>query len=193
MKRISKGAATIAATAGITPAMKRMVFALVFALATVMALAAGPAWAATTTSTTYVVPTATATAPLLCTDCGPSTFTITYTGDGTCSATCAGLPADPVDLTLTFSVARFYPPSPCMMKSGTGTLSASWPSDLSLPTAQGTFTFKARDSHIVDFSGSLTGSSLSALTVGESLGGSVTFPPSPCTGGTAQAALSFGG
>ena len=172
-------------------AIKRMAFALVFALATAMALAADPARAATT-STTYDVPTATA--PLLCTDCGPqATYTITYTGNGTCSATCAGFPVDPADLTLTFAVARFFPPSPCMMKSGTGTLSASWPSDPSLPTAQGTFTFKARDSHIVDFSGSITASALSALPVGEALGGSVTFPPSPCTGGTAPAELSFGG
>jgi hypothetical protein len=175
-------------------AIKRMAFALVFALATVMALTAAPAGAVTTTSTTYDVPTAAATAPLLCADCGPlPTYTITYTGDGTCSATCAGFPVDPADLTLTFAVARFFPPSPCMMKSGTGTLSASWPSDPSLPTAQGTFTFKARDSHIVDFSGSITASALSALTVGEAIGGSVTFPPSPCTGGTAQAELSFGG
>ena len=168
-----------------------MAFALVFALATAMALAADPARAATT-STTYDVPTATA--PLLCTDCGPqATYTITYTGNGTCSATCAGFPVDPADLALTFAVARFFPPSPCMMKSGTGTLSASWPSDPSLPTAQGTFTFKARDSHIVGFSGSITASALSALPVGEALGGSVTFPPSPCTGGTAPAELSFGG
>ena len=172
-------------------AIKRVAFALVFALATAMALAADPARAATT-STTYDVPTATA--PLLCTDCGPqATYTITYTGNGTCSATCAGFPVDPADLTLTFAVARFFPPSPCMMKSGTGTLSASWPSDPSLPTAQGTFTFKARDSHIVGFSGSITASALSALPVGEALGGSVTFPPSPCTGGTAPAELSFGG
>ena len=172
-------------------AIKRMAFALVFALATAMALAADPARAATT-STTYDVPTATA--PLLCTDCGPqATYTITYTGNGTCSATCAGFPVDPAGLTLTFAVARFFPPSPCMMKSGTGTLSASWPSDPSLPTAQGTFTFKARDSHIVGFSGSITASALSALPVGEALGGSVTFPPSPCTGGTAPAELSFGG
>ena len=171
-----------------------MAFALVFALATAMALAPGPAGAATTTSTTYDVPAATATAPLLCTDCGPlPTYTITYAGNGTCSATCAGFPVDPADLTLTFAVARFFPPSPCMMKSGTGTLSASWPSDPSLPTAQGTFTFKARDSHIVGFSGSITASALSALPVGEALGGSVTFPPSPCTGGTAPAELSFGG
>jgi hypothetical protein len=175
-------------------AIKRLAFALVFALATVMALATGPAGAATTTSTTYDVPTATATAPLLCTDCGPlPTYTVTYTGHGTCSANCAGIPVDPADLTFTFAVARFFPPSPCMMKSGTGTLSAAWPSDPSLPTAQGTFTFKARDSHIVDVSGSITASSLAALTVGEALGGSVTYPPSPCTGGTAQAELSLGG
>jgi len=172
-------------------AIKRMAFALVFALATAMALAAGPAGAATT-STTYDVPTATA--PLLCTDCGPqATYTITYTGNGTCSATCAGFPVDPADLALTFAVARFFPPSPCMMKSGTGTLSASWPSDPSLPTAQGTFTFKARDSHIVDFSGSITASALSALPVGDALGGSVTFPPSPCTGAPPKPSSASGG
>lgn len=159
------------------------------------ALAAGPVGAVTTTTTTtYDVPTATATAPLLCTDCGPlPTYTITYTGGGTCSANCAGFPVDPADLTFTFAVARFFPPSPCMMKSGTGTLSASRPSNPSPPTAQGTFTLKARDSHTADFSGSITASSLSALPAGEALGGSVTYPPSPYTGGTAQAELSLGG
>jgi hypothetical protein len=80
-----------------------------------------------------------------------------------------------------------------MMKSGTGSLSASWPSNPGLPTAQGTFTLKARDSHTADFSGGITASSLWALPVGEALGGSVTYPPSPCTGGTAQAGLSLGG
>lgn len=175
-------------------AMKRTAFALVFSLATLMALAASPVGAATSTSTTYDIPAATATAPLLCTDCGPlPTYTITYTSNGTCSANCVGFPVDPVDLTLAFSVGRFFPPSPCKMKSGTGTLDASWPNDPSLPTAQGTFTFKARDSHFVDFAGSITASSLSVLPVGEALGGHVTYPPNPCTGGTAQAELSFGG
>lgn len=174
--------------------MKRMAFALVFSLATVMALATGPAGATTTTSTTYDIPAAAATPVFSCTDlgCGPLA-SYTYLGPGTCSAYCLGYPASPADVTLTFSVARIFPPSPCMMKSGTGTLDASWPNDPSQPTAQGTFTFKAQDAHIVRFSGAISVSSLPVLPVGESLGGYVAFPPNPCTGGTAQAGLSFGG
>jgi hypothetical protein len=159
-------------------------------VATVLALATSAAGAAATsttaTSTTYDVAAATATAPLLCTDCGPlADYAITYTGAGTCSASCVGFPVDPMDVTLTFSVGRFFPPSPCKMKSGTGTLNVSWPNDPSLPAAAGAFTFKAHGSHFVDFSGSVITSSLSVLPAGETLGGYVTYPPSPCTGGTA--------
>ncbi len=82
---------------------------------------------------------------------------------------------------------------PCRMKSGTGTLEASWPDDPTLPAAQGTFTFNAHDSHAVVLAGSITSSSLSVLLPGAAIGGSVTYPPSPCTGGTAQAEISFGG
>jgi hypothetical protein len=174
--------------------MKRMAFVLAFSLGTLMALATGPAGAAVTSSTSYDIPAATATPAFACTDigCGPL-VTYSYLGPGTCSANCLGYPPSPVDVTLKFSVARIFPPSPCMMKSGTGTLDASWPNDPSLPTNQGTFTFKAQDSHVADFSGSISASSLAALPVGEALGGYVTFPPNPCTGGTAQAGLSFGG
>ena len=175
--------------------MKRTAFALILSLGTMMALATGPATATTTTTaTTYDVPAATATPQFFCTDFGCGALaSYTYTGGGTCSAGCAGFPADPVDLTLTFSVARTFPPSPCKMKSGTGTLDASWPNDPSLPTVQGAFTFKARDSHFVNFSGSITTSSLLVLPIGEALGGSVAYPPSPCTGGTAPAEITFGG
>jgi len=80
-----------------------------------------------------------------------------------------------------------------MMKSGTGIMIATWPDDPSLPVAQGTFTFRARDSHVIVFAGSITFSTLAAVPVGETLSGFVTFPPSPCTGGTAQAGATFGG
>jgi hypothetical protein len=90
-------------------------------------------------------------------------------------------------------VSRLFPPSPCMMKSGTGIMMATWPDDPSLPAAQGTFTFKARDSHVVVFAGSITFSTLAAVPVGEALSGFVTYPPSPCTGGTAEAGATFGG
>jgi hypothetical protein len=63
----------------------------------------------------------------------------------------------------------------------------------SLPTAHGTFTFKARDSRVVAFSGSITSSTLAVLPAGDALLGFVTHPPSPCTGGTAQAGITLGG
>ncbi len=78
------------------------------------------------------------------------------------------------------------------MQRGTGILDVTWPSDPSLPSAQGTFTFKAQDSKTVDFEGSITASTLSALLQGEPFNGFVTFPPSPCVGGTATAAFTFG-
>jgi hypothetical protein len=78
------------------------------------------------------------------------------------------------------------------MQRGTGILEMTWPSDPSLPSAQGTFTFKARDSKTVDFAGSITASTLSVLLPGEPIEGFVTYPPSPCVGGTATAAFTFG-
>jgi len=174
-------------------AMRRTALALVLLVGTAFALAGGPA-EATTTGTTYDVPSATATPQFFCTEFGCGALTgYTYTGEGTCSAGCVGFPPGAVDVTLSFSVARTFPPSPCRMKSGTGTLDASWPDDPTLPSARGTFTFNAHDSHGVVFSGSITSSTLSVLLPGEAIGGYVTFPPSPCTGGTAQAEISFGG
>ena len=79
------------------------------------------------------------------------------------------------------------------MKTGTGTLDLSWPGDHGLPTAHGTFTFKARDSRVVEFSGSITSSTLAVLPAGDALLGFVTHPPSPCTGGTAQTGTTLGG
>jgi hypothetical protein len=78
------------------------------------------------------------------------------------------------------------------MQRGTGTLDVTWPSDPTLPSAQGTFTFKAKDSKTVVFAGSITSSTVSVLLQGEPIEGFVTFPPSPCLGGTATAAFTFG-
>jgi hypothetical protein len=177
-------------------AMKRAALALVLfvgtAVGTAFALPSGPAEA--TTATIYDIAAATATPRFSCTEFGCGALTgYTYTGEGACSAGCVGFPPGRVAVTLNLSVARTFPPSPCRMKSGTGTLDASWPDDPTLPTAQGTFTFNAHDSHAVVFAGSITSSSLSVLLPGAAIGGFVTFPPSPCTGGTAQAQVSFGG
>ncbi|HEY5985339.1 MAG TPA: hypothetical protein VIV12_02995, partial [Streptosporangiaceae bacterium] len=162
---------------------------------TATATTASTATASTATaSTTYDIADATASPQFFCTDvaCGALTGYV-YTGDGACSVGCVGFPPGSVHVTLSFSVSRLFPPSPCMMKSGTGTLDASWPDDPNLSTAQGTFTFRAHDSHVMDLSGSITSSTLAAVPVGEALSGFVTFPPSPCTGGTTQAGLTFGG
>lgn len=179
-------------------AMKRaakraaLTLVLVVGMAFVLALPSGPA--AATTATTYDIAAATATPQFSCTEFGCGALTgYTYTGEGACSAGCVGFPPGRVAVTLNFSVVRTFPPSPCRMKSGTGTLDASWPDDPTLPTAQGTFTFNAHDSHAVVLAGSITFSSLSVLLPGAAIGGLVTFPPSPCVGGAAQAQVSFGG
>jgi hypothetical protein len=44
----------------------------------------------------------------------------------------------------------------------------------------------------VVFAGSITSSTVSVLLQGEPIEGFVTFPPSPCLGGTATAAFTFG-
>jgi hypothetical protein len=182
------GAATPAATASTTTATATTVST------STSTTASTTASTSTSTATSYDVAAATATPVFQCNDVVCGVFTgYTYDGNGTCSAGCAGFPSGPADVSLGFDVSRLFPPSPCMMKSGTGIMMATWPDDPSLPVAQGTFTFKARDSHVVVFSGSITFSTLAAVPVGEALSGFVTFPPSPCTGGTAQAGATFGG
>jgi uncharacterized low-complexity protein len=121
-------------------AMKRAALALVLfvgtAVGTAFALPSAPAEA--TTATIYDIAAATATPRFSCTEFGCGALTgYTYTGEGACSAGCVGFPPGRVAVTLNFSVASTFPPSPCRMKSGTGTLDASWPDDPTLPAAQG--------------------------------------------------------
>ncbi len=162
------------------------------ALLLAFVIASSPA-KALSTGTTYSFAQATATPQYQCGEpCVPILIGYAYTGQGTCQIGCAGFPSGPVDATLTFSVTRTYPPNPCRMQRGSGILDVTWPSDPSLPSAQGTFTFKAQDSKTVDFEGSITASTLSVLLQGEPIEGFVTYPPSPCVGGTATAAFTFG-
>ncbi len=169
------------------------IFVLV-ALLLALVIASSTAFASSTTGTTYSIAAATATPQFQCTDvgCGTAVIGYSYTGQGPCQTGCVGFPADPIDAALTFSVTRTYPPNPCRMQSGTGTLDVTWPNDPSLPSAQGTFTFKARDSKTVAFEGSITSSTVSVLLPNEPIEGFVTYPPNPCLGGTATAAFTFG-
>jgi hypothetical protein len=161
--------------------------------ALLLVLASSTTAFASSTGTTYSIAQATATPQYLCTESGCTILIgYSYTGQGTCQTGCVGYPTDPIDATLTFSVTRTFPPNPCLMQRGTGTLDVTWPSDPSLPSAQGTFTCKARDSKTVDFAGSITASTLSVLLQGEPISGFVTYPPNPCLGGTATTAFTFG-
>jgi hypothetical protein len=164
------------------------------ALLLALVIASSTAFASSSTGTSYSIAAATATPQFQCTEpcVVPTLIGYSYTGQGTCQTGCAGFPSDPVDATLTFSVTRTFPPNPCLMQRGTGTLDVTWPSDPLLPEAVGTFTFKARDSKTVDFAGSITSSTLSVLLPNEPIEGFVTFPPNPCLGGTATAAFTFG-
>jgi hypothetical protein len=112
--------------------------------------------------------------------------------DGTCVLNCTGWPTDPTSVSLFFSVTRVQKTDRCKMKTGTGTLDLQWPNDPATPVAQGTFVFKSRDSKTVVFSGQITSSTAAALSPSDPLLGSITFPPNPCTGGTAAASIRFG-
>jgi hypothetical protein len=163
------------------------------ALFLALLIASSTAFASSSAGTGYSIAQATATPQYQCGEpCVPTLIGYSYTGQGTCQTGCVGFPGGPVDATLTFSVTRTFPPSPCRMERGTGLLEVTWPSDPSLPSAQGTFTFKARDSKTVDFAGSITSSTLSVVLPGELVNGFVTFPPNPCLGGTSTAAFTFG-
>jgi hypothetical protein len=58
------------------------------------------------------------------------------------------------------------------MRSGTGTLDASWPDDASTPSAQGTFSFRSKDGKLVTFSGQITSSTVAGLYPPARSGGS---------------------
>ena len=124
--------------------------------------------------------------------CDPIVVGYTYDGSATCRGGCLGWPQDPTETRLSFSVTRAFSNDPCRMKNGTGTLDLSWPSDAGAPSARGTLTFKARDSHSVAFNGAISSSTTSALAVNEPLKGYVTFPPNPCVGGAASVSIAFG-
>lgn len=84
--------------------IKRAALGLALSLATVLALAVAPGGA------TYDFAAATATPHFSCTDIGCGALTsYTYTGAGTCSAGCVGVPPSPLDATLAFSVVRTFP------------------------------------------------------------------------------------
>ena len=174
--------------------MKRALAALMLALAAAGLSAAIPAGAATT-GTTYSIDSATATPIFSCNDVSCSTDVIgyTYLGDGTCVANCVGWPIGPMSTSIGLNVAKVHPPSPCTVQSGTGVIQATFASDPSVPALQGIFTFKAKDSKIVGFSGTITSSTVAALPAGSLVTGFVKHPPSPCTGGIAAAGVTFGG
>jgi hypothetical protein len=175
--------------------IQRTALALAFFLATAWTLAIGPAEATTTAATTYDIATATATPQFSCGEpcLAPVLTGYAYTGPGICSAGCAALPPDPIDVAVSFSVTDTFPPSPCHMKAGTGILDVSWPGGVGVPSVVGSFSFKARDSHLVAYSGTITSSTLPVLVPGQAISGFVIFPPSPCTGGSAPAQVTFGG
>jgi hypothetical protein len=154
--------------------------------------AALPAGAAPA-GTTYSVATAAAVPMYQCNDrtCGTTVIGYTYHGQGTCSSNCQGYPSDPIDVTLSFSVARTWPGDSCRMKTGTGTLDATWPTDPIAPTAHGTFSFRSKDRKAVPFSGEITSSTVSVLFPTDPTKGFVTYPSNPCTGGPATASITF--
>jgi hypothetical protein len=109
------------------------------ALLLALVIASSTAFASSSTGTSYSIAAATATPQFQCTEpcVVPTLIGYSYTGQGTCQTGCAGFPSDPVDATLTFSVTRTFPPNPCLMQRGTGTLDVTWPSDPSCPRLWG--------------------------------------------------------
>lgn len=174
--------------------MKRALAAMLLALAATGLSAATPATAATS-GTTYSIDSATATPIFACNDVSCSTDVIgyAYQGDGTCVANCVGWPIGPMSTSIGLNVAKVHPPSPCTVQSGTGVIQATFASDPSVPALEGTFTFKAKDSKIVSFSGTITSSTVGVLPAGSLVTGFVTHPPSPCTGGIVAVGVTFGG
>jgi hypothetical protein len=149
-------------------------------------LAVTQATALSATDVTYAISSATATPVLQCNDFGCSVIGYDYTGPGTQNTFPPGPPT--AQFHLTFSASRFFPPSPCRMKSGTGTFDVTW-SDAT--TSSGTFTFKARDSRTLSLSGAITSSTSTFYPAGPPVRGFVTHPPNPCLGGSTSGALTF--
>ena len=173
--------------------MKRALAALLLALAAAGLAAASPAGAATT-GTIYSIGSATATPIFSCNDTICTNLVgYAYEGPGVCITNCGGWPIGAMSVGIGLNVAKVHPPSPCTVQSGTGVIQATFASDPSAPTLLGTFIFKAKDSKIVGFSGTITSSTVAALPAGSTVSGFLNHPPSPCTGGIVSAGVTFGG
>jgi hypothetical protein len=124
--------------------------------------------------------------------CSPDVIAYSFfsTG-GVCVRQCSGWPTDPTTVSLTLSVTKVAANNPCIAKAGTGTLDLHWPDDVTTPVAQGSLTFKARDSKTMVLSGQMTSSTVPLLYPPTPIRGTVTFPPSPCVGGTSTATIRF--
>ena len=122
--------------------------------------------------------------------CSPFVSEYVYRGVASCTQNCVGMPVGQAVTTLTFSISRLAKDG-CTAKAGTGTLDVQWPDDPSTPSTQGTFSFKAKDSRTLTFSGGVTTSTVVVLYPPQPVRGTVGFPPSPCVGGTTSAAIAF--
>jgi hypothetical protein len=124
--------------------------------------------------------------------CSPEVIAYAFIGtDAVCVQRCSGWPTDPTSVSLHFSITKVAANNRCKAKAGTGTLDLQWPNDVSTPVAHGTFTFKARDSKTLAMSGQMTSSTVPLLIPPNPWHGTITFPPSPCVGGTSSATIAF--
>jgi hypothetical protein len=111
----------------------------------------------------------------------------TYTDEGACPTDCLPYPRDPIRASLVFTATHTWATDLCKVKSGTGTLRLTFPNHPGLPSATGTFRFKARDSKTLTFSGHITTSTVSVLFADEPVLGRVGYPANPCFRGQAPA------
>jgi hypothetical protein len=157
--------------------------------AVVLGRAAAPAGAVPAVQVTYQLPAVQGTPIFFCGDVGCTNQLIGYDFLGSGSALNC-LPPGPCDGTfdLSFSPARFFPPNPCQMKQGTGSVNVTW---ADATTSIGTFSFKARDSKTMSITGSMTGGTNLAFA-GAAVGGLVGLPPNPCVGGSASSTMTIG-
>jgi len=140
--------------------------------ASVLAVAAVPA-AEAATGVTYDVSGSYAAGAA-----GEGTFAYAYDGTASCATNCLGAPAGGT-FTLGLSETGLFPPSQCVSRRVSGTLTVTWSDATTTPA---TLTGRNRDRKGFSLSGMVTGGT-NPFFPPDPIKGFVSVPPNPCSAG----------
>jgi hypothetical protein len=120
---------------------------------------------------------------------GEGTFAYSYDGTASCGSNCTGAPTGGT-FTLGLTGPALHPPSPCVSRRVSGTLTVTW-ADATTTTVA--LAGKNQDRKGFSLSGNVTASTNPFFppSPGTSVKGFVSFPPNPCNPGSFTGAFTF--